>query len=126
MSSLRVAGRRLWRDRGFSATAALTLAICLGTNAALFAVVDYVLLRPLPVPGSDRLVYVYNSYPNAGAARAGASAPDYVERQAEVPALDAHALFSPFDPALDAGGTPERVHVMRVTPSFFPLLRVAP
>jgi hypothetical protein len=45
---LRLALRLLWRDRTFSLTAGLTLALCIGANTALFAVVQHVLLRPLP------------------------------------------------------------------------------
>jgi len=59
--------RLLWRDRAFSITVGLTLALCLGANVALFSVVNNVLLRPLPIPESDRLVIVSNAYPNAGA-----------------------------------------------------------
>ena len=123
---LRIASRRLWKDRGFTFTAVLTLVVCLGVNAALFAVIDHVLLRPLSVPAADGLVLVYNSYPNAGVTRAGATGPDYVERRQEVPAFEHQALFRTDDLSFEAGDTPERVHVMRVTPSFFPLTNVPP
>ena len=44
----------LWKERGFSTTAILTLAVCLGANVAIFTIVNSVLLRPLPVPKSER------------------------------------------------------------------------
>ena len=47
---LRLAFRGLVRDKGFTATALLTFALCLGANVALFAVVNAVLIRPLPYP----------------------------------------------------------------------------
>jgi long-chain acyl-CoA synthetase len=59
---LRFAARILLKDRAFTLTTVLTLALCIGANAAIFAVVNAVLLRPLPAPGSDRLVLLYNSY----------------------------------------------------------------
>jgi hypothetical protein len=52
-----VASVRLFvREPGFNLTVVLTLAICLGANAAIFTVVHSVLLRPLPAPESDRIV----------------------------------------------------------------------
>ena len=76
IENVRLAGRLLWKDRGFSLTVLVTLAACIGANTALFTVVDHVLLRFLPVPDADQIVYVYNSYPNAGVERASATAPD--------------------------------------------------
>ena len=63
---LRYAVRLLRKTPGFTATALATLALCLGANLTIFAVVDSVLLRPLPFPDADRLVSVYNTYPKAG------------------------------------------------------------
>ena len=55
--------RLLVKNRGFSAAIILTLAICLGANAAVFTVVHAVLLRPLPVPEPDRIVGIGDVYP---------------------------------------------------------------
>ena len=55
---LRLGLRLLWKHRGFSATVALTLALCLGANVALFSVVNNVILRPLPMPESERIVII--------------------------------------------------------------------
>jgi predicted permease len=126
MQDLRVALRLLWKDKAFTVTAALTLAVCIGANTALFTVVDHVLLRPLRVPESDRVVLIYNSYPKAGAEHGGATVPDYYERLREMPVFEEQALFNTRDPSVDASGTPDRVHVMQVTPSLFRLVRVWP
>ena len=56
----------LWKDRGFAATAILTLAVCLGANIAIFTIVNSVLLRPLPAPESERILFISNQYPGAG------------------------------------------------------------
>jgi hypothetical protein len=58
--------RQLWRQKGFFATAVLTLALCLGANAAIFSVVNSVILRPLSVPEPERIVTMWNAYPGAG------------------------------------------------------------
>ena len=76
LHDLKSAGRVLWKDRGFAATVILTLAVCIGANAAIFAIINGVLLRPLPIPEADRLVRVYNSYPKAGVERASTGVPD--------------------------------------------------
>lgn len=105
--------RLLWKDKTFTLTAGLTLALCIGANTALFTVVDNVLLRPLRVPESDRVLLIYNSYPKAGADHAGATVPDYFERLRDVTVFEEQALFNLRDPGLDVNGTPERIHTMQ-------------
>ena len=115
--------RLLTRDRSFTITAVLTLAVCIGANAAMFSVVRSVLLKPLPFPGSERVVLLYNSYPNAGAPRVGAAVPDFYDRIEGVKALSEQALFRREGMTFgDAEGV-ERLITIRVTPSFF---KVAP
>jgi predicted permease len=126
LQDLRFALRLLWKDKGFTLAAVLTLAVCLGANAALFTVVDTVLLKPLPVPHAGELVTVLDSFPNAGIPRAGASVPDYFDRVKGVPAFSQGALYGHRNVSINAGDRPEQVTVMQVTPSFFPLLQVSP
>jgi len=115
--------RLLLKDRSFTITSILTLAVCIGANAAMFSVVRSVLLKPLPFPGSERVVLLYNSYPNAGAPRVGAAIPDLFDRIEGVKALSEQALFRREGMTYgDAQGV-ERLNTIRATPSFF---RVAP
>jgi predicted permease len=123
---LRFAVRLLWKDRSFAATAILTLALCIGANAAIFTVVRSVLLRPLPYPQSDRLVFSYDSFPGAGVDRAGTSVPNYLDRQTLVPAFESQALYQDRGFAVGEGSSTEGVAGMRVTPSFFRVLRASP
>src|SRR5690349_16142868 len=58
MHEVRHAARRLVRSPAFSLVSVLTLALAIGANAAIFAVVERVVLNPLPYPDSDRLVEV--------------------------------------------------------------------
>jgi hypothetical protein len=76
IQDVRYALRLLVKDRSFSITALLTLAVCIAANTATFSVVRSVLLKPLPIDESEQLVLLYNSYPNAGAPRVGAAVPD--------------------------------------------------
>ena len=97
LADLRYAIRALAKTPGFTAIAVLTLALCIGANSAIFSVVHAVLLKPYPWPDSDRLVYVYNTYPLMNLDNGGTSIPDYLDRRAGVSgfALDQllHALM---------------------------------
>ncbi len=65
-SDIKLALRRLRKSPGFAATVILTLAIGIGANAAVFSVINSILIRPLPYPGSDRLVALWLAAPGAG------------------------------------------------------------
>ena len=68
LADVRYALRWLRRSPGFTVVAVTSLAIGIGFNTALFAIVDAVLFRPLPVARVDRLVDVYTSLPGGSAA----------------------------------------------------------
>jgi predicted permease len=123
----RYALRVLLKDRAFTLTALLTLTLCIGANAAIFAVVNSVVLRPLPVPGADRLVFVYNSYPKAGVERASTGAPDYYDRLRETDVFEELALYQERGVTVGATDvTVERLSGMAARPSLFRMLRATP
>jgi predicted permease len=127
LHDVRVGLRLLWKDKAFTITAALTLALCIGANTALFSVVHNVLLRPLPVPDSARILVMANAYPGAGVAIGSSSGvPDYYDRLRDVSAYEEQALYNGRNYSIDQNGTPTRIRGTRVTPSFFRLLRVGP
>ena len=76
MNDIRYSLRALGKSRGFTAIAMLTLALCIGANSAIFSVVNAILLKPYPWPDSERLVFVYNTYPLMNLPNAGTSVPD--------------------------------------------------
>ena len=123
---LRHAVRHLTREPRFALTAVATLALCLGANLTIFAIVEAVLLRPLPFPDGDRLVTIYNTYPKAGVERDGASVTNYYERRGRLPALSSLAIFRPGTAIAGESGATEPEPVMRVSPDFFSTLGVAP
>lgn len=126
LQDVRFAVRLLVRDRAFSVTALLTLAICIGANAAIFTVVQSVLLRPLPTPEADRLVLLYNSYPRAGVVRASTGVPDYYDRLREMDVFEELALFNERGVTVGGEGTAERLNGMIGRPSLYRMLRVEP
>ena len=116
----------LLKDKGFAATAIVTLALCIGANTAIFSVINAVLLRSLPFDEAERIVLLYNSYPAAGQPRAGASAPDYFDRLERADAFEEIANYTSVGLAIGELAAPEQVVGLDVTPSFFRLLRVKP
>jgi hypothetical protein len=93
VNDLRFAIRQLRKSPAFTVTALATVAICLGANLAIFAVINSVLLKPLPFPQSDRLVTIYNTYPKAGVENDGASLTNYYERRGHIPAIASLSIF---------------------------------
>ena len=129
LQDLRFAVRLLWKDRSFSLTTVATLALCLAANVAIFAVVDGVLLKPLPFPEPDRLVRMFNKYPGAGVESGGSNGvPDYFDRRRDMTSLEESALFREAGVTISGSGLgeAERIQAMTVTPSFFRVLRAQP
>src|SRR2546430_17135373 len=93
ITDLRFAFRHLLKTPGFPAEAGLTLALCLGANTTIFAVIDAVLVRPLPFPEPGRLMTMFNTYPKAGIERNGASLANYYERRGNIPAFSHVAIL---------------------------------
>lgn len=123
-SKIRYATRQLGRTPGFTATAIATLALCLGANFAIFAVVDAILVRSLPFPQPDRLVTVFNGYPGAGVERSSASMPNYFDRRTAIKAFASVAIHQESSVVVGAAGSPNRVPTARVSPDFFATLGV--
>jgi hypothetical protein len=66
--------KMLWKEKAFSVTALLTLALCIGANTAIFTVLNTVILNPLAYPEPERLVTLYNIYPGVGVTDRGSNA----------------------------------------------------
>ncbi len=127
LRDLRFAVRTLWKDKSFSLTVMMTLALCIGANTAIFAIVHSVLLKPLGVPGAEQILLMSNQYPKAGAdAGTNSGAPDYYDRLREVNVFQQQAMFRYAGQIVEIGGVPEKITGMVGTPSLFRLLGVAP
>ena len=123
---LRHAGRLFRKTPQFTATALVTLAVCLGANLTIFAVVDSILLRPLPFPSPDRLVTVFNTYPKAGVPRDGSSTTNYYERRGKIAAFSNLAIYREDTAIVGETGATERQQITRVSPEFFSTLGTGP
>jgi predicted permease len=126
MNDLRFAFRQLRNTPAFTVTALATVAICLGANLAVFAVIDSILLRPLPFPESERLVTIFNTYPKAGVQRDGSSLTNYYERRGSIPAFSSLSIFREGTEVVGETGSTQQEQVMRISPDFFTTLGAGP
>src|SRR5256885_7601603 len=124
MTDLRFALRQLRKSPAFTVTALATVALCLGANLAIFAVINSILLRPLPFPQSDRLVTIFNTYPKAGVQNDGASIANYYERRGNIPAFSSLSIWMERTETVGEPGSTEQIGVIRTSPEFFTTLGV--
>jgi putative ABC transport system permease protein len=118
---------RLFRlEPGFTAAAVLTLALGIGANTALFAVVEAVLLRPLPVTGADDLVIVKHRDVATGISKEFIAIGDFVDLNARQRALEPFAAYGAMQGTLFEGDEPLRVTGLGATPELFAALGVRP
>ena len=127
---LRYAARTLRKQPVFTLAAVLTLALGLGANAAIFSVINAVLLRPLPFPNSEQLVALYSRYlPSSGYDFRffALSGPEFADIRSRVDAFAGIAAYRFSNRNLTRdGGEAERVLTMAVTAEFFDVLGVKP
>jgi predicted permease len=126
MNNLRFAFRQLCKAPAFTITALATVAICLGANLAIFAVINSILLRPLPFPQSDRLVTIFNTYPKADVENDGSSLTNYYERRGNIPAFSSLSIFRYGSEVVGETGAAEQTEIMRISPEFFTTLGSGP
>jgi len=124
---IKMAARFLARSKGYVLAVVITLSACIAVNVAIFAIVDSVLLRPLPVPNAQQIVLMSNRYPNAGVGEQNiSSSGDYYDRLKAVTALQEQAEFRFADQTITINGMPEQAKGMIATPSLFRLIEVKP
>jgi putative ABC transport system permease protein len=127
---IRYAARRLVQSPAFTIASILTLALGIGANTAIFAVVERVLLNPLPYPDSDRLV----DLDHGATTSSGRSVPSGIQMSAglyyhymdRARTLESVALYRTGEQTLTDRGEPERIRVARVTPSLAAAMQVPP
>ncbi len=125
-ADLRFGVRTLRRSPGFTLVAAITLALGVGANTAIFSVVDSVLLNPLPYPESDRVVGIWHHAPGLGYDQFGISPGVYFQYLEQNDVFENMALYQGAQRNLTGDGDPERISGARVTSSLFDVLRVPP
>ena len=120
--------RRLVRSPTFALASGLTLVLVIGANGAIFAVIERVLLNPLPYPSSDRLIVLEHAAVLGGEARAGVTMTPglyhhYLDRSQT---LDSVAIYRTQNQTVTVNGEPERLPVARVTTTLGSVMGVSP
>lgn len=126
---IRYAIRDLLNSRGFSATAILTLALGIGGPAAIFSVINAVILRPLPFNNPGRLVHIREFITQRGgpaASQVPVSYPDFVDIRARNHSFEAIAAYTDSEYSASGFGEPRHVEVEKITAGLFDLLGVRP
>lgn len=121
---LRYGLRLLLKNFGFTSIVVLTLALGIGANAALFSVVNGVLLKPLPFPDPEQLITIHQSKPNF---ETGAIPYlNFLDLQRDNQTLSAIAISRPFGYSLVGMGDAQRVNARLISADYFNVLGVKP
>jgi putative ABC transport system permease protein len=128
LQDIRYALRMLRKAPGFTAVAVITLALGIGANTAIFSIVDAVMLRPLPYPEPDRLMFMTEmALQRNGTMTEGAvSYPDFFDWRAGNHVFEAMASYRNDDFTLIGSGDPMHISGETVSNEFFSVLQVPP
>lgn len=127
IKDIRYGMRGLLKRPGFTAIALVALALGIGANTAIFSLVNAVVIRPLPFPDPDRLVWVFGNIRNGGS-RASVSPPDFLDYRSQNKTFEQFAASGtqPLAVNLTGSGEPERLFASAVTGNYFDTFGITP
>ncbi len=125
-ADLRYAARRLRANPGFSAVAVLTLSLGIGAAAAIFSVIDGVLLKPLPYPHAEQLVALTHTAPGIHIEELNMAASLYLTYREEGRVFQDVTMWTGDSWTLTGVAEPEKVEGLTVTHRFLPVLGISP
>jgi predicted permease len=117
---LRYATRQLVKSPGFAFTAIVTLAVAIAANAVVFSILNALVLRPLNLPGADRLFTIENHGQPMN------SYPDFRDLRDRNKAFDGIALYNFQSVGIDTGGNPQQAWIYEASSNYFDVLEVHP
>jgi putative ABC transport system permease protein len=123
-ADLRFAARRLRHEPGFTAIAAVTMAVGIGATTAILSAVAPILFQPLPYPAPGRIVMLWDR--GTDGSRLEATFGNYQEIRDRARSYEALAVMKPWQPTLTGPAEPERVDGQRVSAEYFKVLGVSP
>ncbi len=124
---LRYGLRMLVKNKSFTVIAVMALALGIGANTAIFSLVNGVLLRPLPFPDAERIIYLEGKNPQAGITESNVSYLDFTDWSQQTDLFASTAAYWTGNAQFGADGAePERVPRAGVTTGFFSVLGIQP
>jgi predicted permease len=116
----------LAKNKGFAATALVTLALCIGANTAIFSMLYALVIKPLPYRDPARIVEVYNSFPKVGLNKLPSNIVQYLDFKEHTDAFAQLALWQLGEFTLGEEGGPARITGVLATAEIFAVLGVQP
>ncbi|MBL8204761.1 MAG: ABC transporter permease [Blastocatellia bacterium] len=126
IQDLRYAVRMLLKHPGFTVIAVLTLAIGIGANITIFSVVNAVLLRPLPYPDAEQLVFLWTESPQRNIKERSSAYANIADWRSQSQSFADIAIFDPTVVTLTGAAEPEPVVSVGVSANLFSVLGAAP
>ena len=123
---IRYAIRNLIKRPGFTVIAAMTLALGIGANTAIFSAINALLLKPLPIPNQDRVVAIWDKNPGRGVEHNEVAFANYLDWRAQNHSFDQLALERWWSTNLTGGDMPERIQGFLVSANFFDVIGIKP
>src|SRR5690349_20111698 len=124
VQDIRYGARMLHKYPGFTAVAVLTLALGIGANTTIFSVVDAVLLRPLPYPDSEQLVWLCERGPDWSGG--SISYPNFVDWRNQQSVFERFGVYSGNNFTLTGAGEPVRLAGALMSADVFGAWRTQP
>ena len=126
VQDIRYGSRMLLRTPGFTIVAVMTLTLGIGAGTTIFSVVDHVLLRPLPFPDSDRILTIWNTYPQSPWGEEEVSPPDFCDWREQNDSFNQLAAYERFSYVWTDSSDPVRLRAARVSGDFFSAMGINP
>jgi predicted permease len=123
---VRYAVRTLRKSPGFTITSIAVLALGIGTNTAMFSVLNAVLLRPLPYPSPEQLAMLWTEAPSQNIREGRSAYWTFEQWRSQSESFKDMAIFDGVSATLTSADSAEKISIARVSPNLFSLLGVQP
>lgn len=118
LRDLRFAGKALWKNPGYALIAILTLSLGIGANTAVFSVVNAMLLRALPYPQAEQLMYIWNADPERPDERSSLSPHNFTDLRQRSQSFASYFAFRYTSFALTGSGQPQSLSGIMASSDF--------